>query len=301
MQQFFEYSDSVEKALKDRKPILALESTLITHGFPYPSNLNMAKSMTEIALQHDVTPAIIAVINGKVKIGLTDEEIEYLVNDKLAVKASTRDLAFVINEKLTAGTTVAATLFCAHYAGIKVFATGGIGGVHRGDDKDISADLIELSRTPLAVIASGAKAILDLEKTLEFIETYSIPVIGYRTLTFPAFYTAATHYQLATHVDSIPQLAKLVKIHWQLGMPSSLLIANPIPLQDEIPSDHIEPIIMEALKIAEEKQITGKDLTPFLLSEVAKATQGESMQANTQLINNNVKIGAMLTHALANI
>lgn len=301
MQQFFEYSRDVDQALKQKKPILALESTLITHGLPYPQNLETAKALEQIAREHDVTPATVAIIQGKIKIGLTLEELDTLVHDKYVIKASVRDLSYILSQGLNAGTTVASTLFCTDAAGIKVFATGGIGGVHRDDDWDISADLIELARTPVAVISSGVKAILDLTKTLEFLETFSIPIVGYRTDTLPAFYTAETQHKLPARVDNIPALVKLLKIHWQLGMSSSVLIANPIPKEDEIPTDVIEPVIIEALRVAEEKQIVGKDLTPFLLSEVMNATRGQSLQANIKLIKNNVKLGAMVAHAIANI
>lgn len=300
MHQYFEYSTDVYEAFQRKQPILALESTLITHGLPFPHNLEIATTMIEITRKEGVTPAIIAIIQGKIKIGLSLEELDFLVNDANVVKASTRDLPFILSKQLSAGTTVAATLFCADYAGIKVFATGGIGGVHRGDDKDISADLIELGRTSLAVICSGAKAILDLNKTLEFIETYGIPVVGFNTEYFPAFYTAHTPYKLTSRVDTIRELTHLVSIHWQLGLPSSLVIANPIPIDQEIPSDRIEPVIIEALRVAQDKQIYGKALTPFLLSEVAKETQGQSLAANINLIKNNVKLGAKLAFSLKN-
>lgn len=301
MQQFFEYSPDVDVALKQKKPILAMESTLITHGLPFPYNLETAKALEQIARDHAVTPATIAILNGKIKIGLTSEELENLVKDKYVIKASSRDLPYVLSQGLSAGTTVAATLYCADSAGIKVFATGGIGGVHRGDEMDISADLIELARTPIAVVCAGAKAILDLPKTLEFLETFSIPVIGYRTSTFPAFYTSETTHQLSTRIDNIPALAKYVKIHWQLGMSSSVVIANPIPKEEEISLDIMEPAIIEALRTAEEKNISGKEITPFLLSEVMHATEGKSILANIALIKNNVKLGAMLAHSIANI
>lgn len=301
MQQFFEYSPDVEYAIKLKKPILALESTLLTHGLPYPHNLETAQALNQIAKEHDVVPATIAVIQGKIKIGLTMEELDILTHDKFAVKANSRDISYVLSQGLNAGATVSATLFCADAAGIKVFATGGIGGVHRGDDWDISSDLIELARTPIAVISAGAKAILDLQKTLEFLETFNIPIVGYRTDTFPAFYTSATPFKLGNRIDNIPALVKLLKIHWQLGMSSSILIANPIPKEDEIPVEVIEPVIIEALKTAAEKEIRGKELTPFLLSEVVNATKGESVQANIKLIKNNVRLGAMLAHAIANI
>jgi pseudouridine-5'-phosphate glycosidase len=299
MQQFFDYSPEVKQAIQDRKPILALESTLITHGLPYPQNMEVAKAVEEIARKNHVTPATIAIIKGKIKIGLTSEELELLVNDKQAIKAGKRDLPYLLNTELNAGTTVASTLYCADYAGIKVFATGGIGGVHRGDDLDISADLIELARTPIAVVCAGVKAILDVERTLEYLETHSIPIIGYRTDTLPAFYSSASSHKLPARVDGIAELVKILRIHWQLGMTSGVLIANPIPEENEIPAETIEPVIAEALLAADKEHIRGKEITPFLLERVAQATQGKSMQANISLIKNNVRLGAMLAHKLS--
>ncbi|VVC76921.1 Pseudouridine-5'-phosphate glycosidase [Aquicella siphonis] len=294
MQQFFEYSEEVKQAMMEKRPLLALESTLITHGLPFPKNLETALAVEKIARENSVTPATIAIMNGKIRIGLTHAELESLVEDKHVMKASTRDIPYLLSQKLNAGTTVASTLFCADFAGIKVFATGGIGGVHRGQDQDISADLITLAKTPMAVVCAGAKAILDVPKTLEFLETHGVPVIGYRTETFPAFYTAETDYKLFAHVDNVTSLANLLKIHWQLGMSSGVLIANPIPSPDEIPADIIEPAISSALKLAEKKNVHGKEITPFLLSEIAAVTQGKSLHANINLIINNVRLGAML-------
>lgn len=301
MQQFFEYSTEVELAIKHKKPVLALESTLLTHGLAWPKNLEMMKAIEEITKAYQVVPATIAILNGKIKIGLSYEELELLVQDEKVQKASRRDIPFLLSTGLNAGTTVAASIFCAHLAGIKVFATGGIGGVHRGTDLDISADLIELTRIPIAVVCSGAKAILDLPRTLEFMETFSIPIVGFGTDTLPAFYTATTPYRLPARVDDMRTLVKLLNMHWQLKMSTAMLIANPIPVQDEIPNAIIEPAIIQALRLAEEKQIIGKEMTPFLLSEVAHATQGESLKANESLIKNNVKLGSMLAAALINI
>ncbi len=298
MQQFFEYSHEVNQALQLKKPVLALESTIITHGFPYPHNLEMAKAVEQIVRDHDVVPATTAIMDGKIKIGLNETELNQLVHDKTVTKASRRDIPFLLQQKLNAGTTVAAALFCAYHAGIKIFATGGIGGVHRGNEQDISADLIELARTPMAVVCAGAKAILDLPKTLEFLETFSIPIIGYRTDTLPAFYTAKTNYPLPARVDDIKTLAAILNTHWQLGLSSSMLITNPVPAQDEIPTHVIEPIISHALQKANEQQINGKTVTPFLLTEVLHATSGRSLQANLSLIKNNVRVGAELARAV---
>lgn len=298
MQTLFEFSNEVKNAISERKPILALESTLITHGLPHPHNLETALALEQIARENGVTPATIAIMNGKIKIGLTHEELQTLVKDEHVVKASVRDLPYILSRKLNAGTTVASTLFCADYAGIKVFATGGIGGVHRGEDNDISADLIELAKTPIAVICAGAKAILDIPRTLEYLETHSVPVIGYRTDKLPAFYSTESAYPVQARIDDIASLADLMKTHWRLGLRSGVLITNPIPMSDEIPAEAIEPVIASALNHAKEKNIRGKHITPFLLSEVSTVTKGKSLQANIQLIKNNVRLGAMLANKI---
>jgi pseudouridine-5'-phosphate glycosidase len=299
MSLFFELSEEVADALAQKKPLLALESTLITHGFSYPDNVEIALRAEAIAREHQVTPATIAIINGKIKCGLSTNEIEELANKKEAIKASRRDLAYAIAEKRNAGTTVAATLYCANQLGIKVFATGGIGGVHRGEDWDISADLIELARTPLAVVCAGAKSILDLPKTLEFLETLSIPIIGYKTKQLPSFYSATSKHALPFSVDTISALVNIIRTHWQMQESSGILITNPIPRDDEIAAEIIEPIIEAALMNAVKKNIKGKNITPFLLNEVATATQQKSSTANKKLIENNVSLGAKLAHAIA--
>ncbi|CAM3067513.1 AraC family transcriptional regulator [Legionella steigerwaltii] len=298
MQQFFDYSPEVKLALEHKKPVLALESTIISHGMPYPDNYETAQAVEQIVRDHDVTPATIAVIDGRIKIGLTASELQQFACNKDVLKASRRDLPFIVANRHSAGTTVAATLFCAAKAGIKLFATGGIGGVHRGDAHDISADLIEISRTPIAVICAGAKAILDLPRTLEFLETMSVPVIGYRTRVLPAFYTDATHYQLSTWVDDIPTLANILTAHWEIGMSSGVLITNPIPTEFNIPMEIIEPVIRNAIHKAEQNNISGKELTPFLLAEVSQLTQGKSLLANIALIKNNARLGAELARAI---
>lgn len=300
MQPFLEFSDEVATALHQNKPVLALESTIITHGLPYPHNLETAIICENIAREEGVTPATIAILNGKIKIGLSANELEQLVQDKQSIKASVRDLPLAISQRLSAGTTVAATMHCAHRAGIAVFATGGIGGVHRGDDQDISADLIELARTPVAVVCSGVKSILDLPRTLEYLETMSVPLIGYQTNNLPAFYTANTAHLLPATTNDLSQLADFINTHWQLGFNAGVLVANPIPSEHEIPAQDIEPVIQQALKLAQNKNIIGKAITPFLLNEVKNATAGKSMQANLALIKNNVLLGAKLAKTLIN-
>lgn len=299
MQSFFAYSEEVRTALESNKPILALESTLITHGLPYPHNVETALASEEIARKHSVVPATIAMMDGKIKIGLTESELKKLIADKHSVKASRRDIPYILSKKLSAGTTVAATLFCAHHAGIKLFATGGIGGVHRGDSLDISADLIELSRTPIAVICSGAKSILDLPKTMELLETLSIPVIGYDTQYLPAFYSRETTIPLPASVNSVAELADILSIHWKMNANTGVLITNPISKENEISYSTLEPVIAAALLKAAQENVSGKAITPFLLNEIVSVTEGESLETNIHLIKNNVSIGAQLA-AVAN-
>lgn len=295
MQSFFEYSEEVAEAIRERKPLLALESTLITHGLPYPHNLDIAKASEKIARDKGVVPATIALMNGKIKIGLSAAELELLASDKSCMKASTRDISHMLAQKINAGTTVAATLFCAHNAGIRVFATGGIGGVHRGDDNDVSADLLEIAKTPMAIVCAGAKSILDLPRTLEQLETLSVSVVGYQTKVLPAFYSATSPYELTCHVNDMAALAALAKAHWTLGLSTGILIANPIPLEDEVPAHEIEPVIANALVKAREENISGKAITPYLLAQIRGATQGDRViAANISLIKNNVRVGAEL-------
>lgn len=294
MNQFIEYSPEVKRALEQGAPLLALESTIISHGMPFPDNYETALSVEQIVREQGVTPATIAIINGKIKIGLKPDELELFAQNTEVFKASRRDLAYILAQGYSAGTTVAATLFCASRAGLKIFATGGIGGVHRGNEQDISADLTELAHTRMAVVCAGAKAILDLPRTLEFLETFSVPIIGFRTSVLPAFYTDATDYSLPCRVDDVDGLAKIIKTHWQLNMNSGVLITNPVPAAFNIPKEMIEPLIESAIKKAEQNNISGKALTPFLLAEVAQLTKGKSLAANIALIKNNARLGAEL-------
>lgn len=295
LKQYFDYSPEVCFALERRKPILALESTIISHGMPYPENYETAIAVEEIVREHNVTPATIAIMHGKIKIGLSATELKEFASDPKVIKASKRDLPFALSQSNSAGTTVSATLFCARHAGIKLFATGGIGGVHRGDENDISADLIEIAKSPIAVICAGAKAILDLPKTLEFLETMSVPVIGYKTKVLPAFYTATTSHTLHMHVDDVTSLANILNTHWKLEMNGGVLITNPIPDDFNIPAHVIEPVIAQAVEKASQNNITGKALTPFLLAEISGLTQGKSLQANIALIKNNARLGAEIS------
>jgi len=298
MNKFVEYSAEVLEALQNKQPIVALESTVITHGMPYPHNLETAKELEQIARAQQVIPATVAIMNGKIKIGLSSDELQQLAEDRTVHKASLRDIPFYLEKGVSAGTTVAATLFCIRNTAIKVFATGGIGGVHRGEDMDISADLIELSRTPIAVVCAGAKSILDLPRTLEFLETFSIPVYGYQTNCLPAFYCATSPYELPARVDDVETLAKVLNTHWELGINSGALITNPIPVRDAIAPEVIEPVIAAALIKANQQNISGKAMTPFLLKEVATVTTGKSLTANIALIKNNVELGSKLALAM---
>src|SRR5579871_3998995 len=295
MFDFFSFSDEIKTAFAEHKPVLALESTVLTHGLPYPDNINVAKTLEDIARHHGVVPATIAILNGKIKVGLTDDEIVKLVTSQ-AVKASVRDLSHVIMNKQSAGTTVALTAFIAHQAGISVFATGGIGGVHYGNDLDISADLLEISRTPLTIISAGPKAILDIAKTLEVLETYSVPIIGYRTKTVPLFYSRTSQYPVPIYADSLETVISYLKTHYQFNMHSGVLIMNPIDEANEIPAKKIEPLIDQALQKAKELCISGKSITPFLLSELNQITKGESLTANIALLKNNVTLGAKIAN-----
>lgn len=291
-------SEEVAYALANHLPVLALESTLITHGLPTPHNLAIAVAAETITREAGVVPATIAIIKGQIKIGLEEQDLAVLIEDKQVIKASTRDIPYAITQKINAGTTVAATLFCARLAGIKVFATGGIGGVHRGDAWDISADLIELSRSPVALICAGAKAILDIAKTLELLESLGVPVIGYQTKKFPAFYTRESKFELSCVVNTVDQLRELMQVHWDIGLASGMLIANPIPAEFEISDDVITPAIQKALNDAEKRGIAGKAITPYLLSQLATLTAGLSLQANKSLILHNVALGAQLARKL---
>lgn len=300
-QRYFDLTPEVKEALASNKPILALESTLITHGLDYPHNLNIALEVEAITRVYNVVPATIAILNGRVKIGLSQAELNQLILEKNIHKASTRDLPYLLSHGLTAGTTVAATMYCAHRASIKVFATGGIGGVHRGNELDISADLLELARTEVAVVCAGAKAILDIAKTLEYLETHGVPVIGYQTNNLPAFYSASSEHQLTINIENLTALAKLVSTHFDLNIGTGIVIANPIPHAMQIPSEDIEPVIQQALANATRDKICGKSMTPYLLKQVAMATEGRSVQANLALIRNNVRLGAELALELASL
>ena len=301
LHEYLKISPAVKKALDEGRPVLALESTIISHGMPYPQNLETARLCEAEARKHGVEPATVAIIHGKLCAGLTDEELEYLAKagPKVA-KASRRDLPILAARGADGATTVAATMIVAAMAGIRVFATGGIGGVHRGAEvtMDISADLEELARTPVAVVCAGAKSILDLGLTLEYLETKGVPVLGYRTETLPAFYTDESDFKVDYCMDSPEEIAAAVTAQRDMGYPGGMLITNPIPHQYAMPKDVIDAAINQALAEAKEQGVKGKATTPFLLARVCELTGGESLKSNIKLVLNNVALGAQIAAAM---
>lgn len=297
------YSKEVEEAKKNNLPIVALESTIISHGMPYPQNVEMAKATEKIIRDNGAVPATIAIMHGKIKIGLEEDDLQLLATAEDVRKVSRRDLAEVLAKDQLGATTVATTMIAANLAGIKVFVTGGIGGVHRGyeDSMDVSADLEELAQTPVAVVCAGAKAILDIPRTLEYLETKGVPVIGYKTSYMPAFYSSLSDHELVTRDDNVEDIAKRIYISKELGLKGGFVIANPIPKDAEIPHEEIDKIINQALKEEKEAGIKGKDSTPFLLSKIVELTDGKSLKANIELVYNNAKLGAELALAYKKI
>lgn len=301
LHEYLKISPAVQKALDEGRPVLALESTIISHGMPYPQNLETARLCEAEARKHGVEPATVAIIHSKLCAGLTDEELEYLAKagPKVA-KASRRDLPILAARGADGATTVAATMIVAAMAGIRVFATGGIGGVHRGAEvtMDISADLEELAHTPVAVVCAGAKSILDLGLTLEYLETKGVPVLGYRTETLPAFYTDESDFKVDYRMDSPEEIAAAVTAQRDMGYPGGMLITNPIPHQYAMPKDVIDAAINQALAEAKEQGVKGKATTPFLLARVCELTGGESLKSNIKLVLNNVALGAQIAAAM---
>jgi len=288
---------NVKKAMDCRSPIIALESTIICHGMPYPKNVQTAIQAEQIARDNGVIPATIAIINGRLKVGLTENEIEYLgkLGNKVP-KVSRRDLPFIVSQKNNGATTVAATMIIAAIAKIKVFATGGIGGVHRDVNQsfDVSADLQELSQTSMAVVCSGIKSVLDIPKTLEYLETHGVSVIGFKTKNMPAFYNTDSGYSVDYTISDTKNIAETMKIKWDLQQKGGILITNPIPKEYSLPSSEINEVINAALSEMKEKNITGKETTPFLLSKIAEITEGKSLESNIQLVLNNVSLGSKI-------
>ncbi|MGZ4625556.1 MAG: pseudouridine-5'-phosphate glycosidase [Kineosporiaceae bacterium] len=281
--------------------IVALESTIITHGMPYPGNLETALGVERVVRDHGAVPATIAVVDGRPRVGLAPDELEKLASGSGVAKASRRDLPAVVASGRSAGTTVAATMFLAHVAGIAVFATGGIGGVHRGAETsfDISADLDELARTPVTVVSAGAKSILDLPRTLEVLETRGVPVIGFGTDEFPAFFSRSSGLPVDHRVDTPEQLAAVVAAHRELGLPCGILVANPVPEPDALDAAHIDTAIDEAVADAERAGVGRHALTPYLLSRIVELTGGRSLAANVALVRNNAALAARTAVVLA--
>ncbi len=293
-------SPEVREALADRRAVVALESTIISHGMPHPQNVETAAAVEALVRAEGAVPATIAVIDGRIKVGLADGELERFGQAKDVAKASRRDLAFIVAAKAIAGTTVAATMAIAARAGIEMFATGGIGGVHRGADQtfDISADLTELGRTPVSVVCAGCKSILDIAKTLEVLETEGVPLLGYRTDMFPAFFSRASGHKLDHRVDDPEAIAKIIRAERRLGSAAGVLIANPIPEDDALPADEMEERIEAACREAEAEGVAQKDVTPYLLARINTLTGGKSLQANIALVKNNAALAAQIAGVL---
>jgi pseudouridine-5'-phosphate glycosidase len=286
--------------VRDAQNVVALESTIITHGMPYPDNLATARMLEEAVRRGGAVPATIAVMGGAVRVGLSDSELEELAASRDALKLSRADLPYAVTSRRTGATTVAANMICAHLAGIRVFATGGIGGVHRGAEAtfDISADLEELARTPVAVVSAGAKALLDLPKTLEVLETRGVPVIGYGTSEFPAFWSRNSGLPAPLRMDSADEIAAFLKTKWQMGLDGGVLIANPVPAESEIPSAEMSAYLERAVGEAGERGVSGKSVTPWILARLVELTGGRSLQTNISLVRSNAKLAAAIARAL---
>jgi pseudouridylate synthase len=299
-----QFSKPVAEALQAGKPVVALESTIIAHGMPYPQNLEMARDVERVILERGATPATIAIVDGQLCAGLDDTTLEHFAKTGPSItKVSTRDMPYIVSRKMTGATTVASTMRIAAMAGIAVFATGGIGGAHRGAEQnfDISADLMEFAQSNVAVVTAGAKAILDLGLTLEILETQGVPVVGYGTDEFPAFYSRQSGHKLTQHVDNPNQLASLLHAKWSMNLKGGVVVANPILLQDEIPSDAIAPFIERAIVEAAQQGIHGKHVTPFLLKRLAEITEGKSLKANIALVMNNARVAADIAVAYSSL
>lgn len=292
-------SAETERAIQAGWPVLAFESTVITHGLPHPQNLKLAQDMEQVARQHDVTPATIAVLEGAIRVGLPADELDRLSRMDKVHKISVRDLGPAMARGWSGGTTVAATMVAAQKAGIGVFATGGIGGVHRGAPFDVSADLLQLARTPIIVVCAGAKAILDLPATLEYLETQSVPVVGYQTENFPAFYSLSSGLKASVKADTAQEVVDIARAHWSLGNQGAVLVVNPPPKELALPNAAVEDAVQQALGECERLGIRGQGVTPFLLNRVSELTRGGSMEANLGLLVDNARVGCEIARALS--
>lgn len=294
LKKYVEYSDEVKKAMEEGKPVVALESTIISHGMPYPQNIETAKVCEEIIRENGAVPATTAIIGGKIKIGLSDEELEFMATSKDIIKASRRDFAYIVSRGLNGATTVASTIIASRLAGIKIFVTGGLGGVHRHAEVtfDISRDLEELAANDIMIVCAGCKSILDIGLTLEYLETKGVPVFGYQTDYMPAFFTRKSEFKVDYNIKNPKEAADAAKAQWELGLEGGILLTNPIPESDSMDEEKINSAIEKALLEAEEKGIHGKETTPFLLSKVLEVTEGKSLEANIALVKNNARLGA---------
>ncbi|MEE8426235.1 MAG: pseudouridine-5'-phosphate glycosidase [Woeseiaceae bacterium] len=304
LNEYLDIAPDVATALGSGQAVVALESTIISHGMPYPRNVETAEALESIVRDSGAIPATIAVLNGRLKVGLSSDEIQHIGKRGTGViKCSRRDLPFIVARKQDGATTVAATMIIAAMAGIRVFATGGIGGVHRGaqETMDISADLDELARTSVAVVCAGIKSVLDIGRTLEYLETKGVPVVGYETDTLPAFYTRESGFPVDYRVDTAADVAAAMKIKWGMGLHGGLVIAAPIPEEHALDKEEIETIIDEAISEMRSRGITGKDTTPFLLARIADRSGGKSLAANIELVKNNARIAAEIATEFATI
>lgn len=292
-------TDEVRDALADGRPVVALESTIISHGMPYPANVAMAREVEQIVRDGGAVPATIAVLDGMPRVGLTADELEVLASDPRVVKVSIRDLPHVVATGGYGATTVASTMRIAALAGITVFVTGGLGGVHRGGESslDISADLTELSLTDVAVVSAGVKSILDIGRTLEVLETLGVPVVGMGTDEFPSFFSRSSGYRVPMRVDTVEELAAMMRAKWALGLSGGISIANPVPLEAEIPAEEMAGTIEQALADADAAGVVGKDITPYLLGRIVELTDGASLATNIALVRHNATVGAQLAVA----
>lgn len=299
--RFLDIAPNVQTALAAGEAVVALESTIITHGMPHPQNVVTAREVEAVVRENGAVPATIAIIEGRIKIGLSDAELDWLGTAKDVMKLSRADLPYAVASRRHGATTVAATMICAHLAGIRVFATGGIGGVHQGVETtmDISADLDELARTPVAVVCAGAKAILDLPRTLEYLETRGVPVVGYGTDRFPAFWSRTSELPVPLRLDTPEAIADLIRTKEALGLNGGVLVANPVPSADEIPADEMSAFINDAIADAKARGVSGKAVTPFLLSTIFEKTGGRSLATNIALVKNNAALAARLAASLA--
>jgi pseudouridine-5'-phosphate glycosidase len=300
-QNYIDYlrvSLDIFEAQEQGKPIVALESTVITHGLPYPQNLQLARDMEAQIRSQGVLPATVAVIDGYIYVGLEEDQLERLACEKSVSKISTRDIAPALSQVRSGGTTVAASIFLAETAGIRIFATGGIGGVHRDAPFDVSADLNQLAKSPMVVVCAGAKAILDIPATLEMLETLGVPVVGYQTDEFPAFYSRTSGFGTSVRVESPSEIARIAHDHWGLGFKSAVLVTLPPPPETALSGEIVESVVVQALIEAKSKNIRGQAVTPFLLEKVSELTHGSSLRANLDLLVNNARLAAQIAQYL---